>query len=155
MDPMQIEHVLESSEFFKGLEKTHLEKIASLCEVKTYEPGEHVFHQGDFAEHLYIIAEGHIFLERSMDLGVRKGSAIFGVLGKGRVLGCWSTLLDEPHALMSSASCQKPTQVLVIRGADLRKIMVSNTELGFFVLERLCLLLRDRIQGALGAMEKI
>ncbi len=155
MDPMDIGNVLERCEFFKGLEKEHIEKIAGLCQGREYQAGEFVFRQGDFGEHLYIIAEGHIFLQRSMDLGAHKGSAVIGVLGKGRVLGCWSTLLDEPHNLMSSAACQRPTTVLALRGTDLREMMVNNTALGFNVLERLCFLLRDRIEGAYGAMEKI
>jgi hypothetical protein len=56
---------------------------------------------------------------------------------------------------MSSAICQKPTTVLAIKGSDLRRIMISNTKLGFNLMERLCFLLRDRIQAAYGAMEKI
>ncbi|MBW1798212.1 MAG: Crp/Fnr family transcriptional regulator, partial [Deltaproteobacteria bacterium] len=97
----------------------------------------------------------HISLERSVDLGARKGSAVIGILGKGRVLGCWSTLLDEPHNLMSSAICRKQTKVVAVRGADLRDVMIGDAAFGFNVLERLCFLLRDRIQGAYGAMEKI
>jgi len=155
MDPIEIGKVLEGCEFFKGLEKKYIEKIAGLCQVREYQAGEFVFRQGDFGEHLYIIAEGHIFLQRSMDLGSHKGGAVIGVLGEGRVLGCWSTLLDEPHNLMSSASCQRPTTALALRGADLREMMVNNTALGFNVLEKLCFLLRDRIEGAYGAMEKI
>ena len=76
-------------------------------------------------------------------------------LGKGRFLGCWSTLLNEPHILMSSASCQKATTVISIMGADLREIMLSDFELGFRVMERLCFQLRDRIKAAYGAMEKV
>ena len=155
MDRSEIGDILERCEFFKGLEKSHIEKIAGLCQVETYKPGEHIFRQGDFGEHLYVIAEGHISLERSVDLGARKGSAVIGILGKGRVLGCWSTLLDEPHNLMSSAICRKPTRVVAIRGADLRDVMIGDATFGFNVLERLCFLLRDRIQGAYGAMEKI
>ena len=155
MDRSEVRHVIERCEFFRGLDKTHLSEIATLCQVQTYEPGEYVFSQGDFGEHLYIIAEGHIFLERSMDLGIRKGNAVLGVLGKGRVLGCWSTLLGEPHNLMSSAICQKPTRLVIIKGTDLRDMMVRNNELGFNLLEKLCFLLKDRIQGTLGAMEKI
>ena len=155
MENSEIHRVLESCEFFKGLELNHIEKIASLCQVDNYEPGEYIFRQGDFGEHLYIIATGHIFLERSMNLGMRKGSVVIGILGKGRVFGCWSTLLDEPHNLMCSATCQKPTTVVAMKGADLRNMMLSNVELGFNVLEKLCFLLRDRIQGAIGAMEKI
>ncbi|MCK4787195.1 MAG: Crp/Fnr family transcriptional regulator, partial [Desulfobacteraceae bacterium] len=74
---------------------------------------------------------------------------------KGRVFGCWSTLLGEPHNLMSSATCQKPTKIVTMKGTDLRNMMLNNTDLGFKVLEKLCFLLRDRIEGAYGAMEKI
>ena len=155
MERLKIEHAIEGSEFFRGLDRDYIEKIASLCQVQTFKPGEYVFCQGDSGEHLYIIANGHISLERSVDLGTRKGNAVIEVLGKGRILGCWSSLLGEPHNLMSSAICQKPTEVVAVKGTDLREMMVSDSELGFVLLERLCFLLRDRIQGAFGAMEKI
>ena len=151
----EIENVLENCEFFKGLEKASIEKIADLCQVETYEPGEYVFRQGDFGEQLYVIAEGHVFLERAIELGKGKGKVVIGILGKGRVFGCWSTLLGEPHNLMSSVTCQKPTKIVTMKGADLRNMMLNNTDLGFKVLEKLCFLLRDRIEGAYGAMEKI
>jgi len=155
MDRTDIEGVLEKCEFFKGLDRTDIGKIAELCDSESYEAGEYVFQQGDFGDHLYIIASGHVFLERSMDLGSRKGSVVIGALGRGRVLGCWSTLLGEPHFLMSSATCQKPTSVVSFRGSDLREMMLSNTALGLNVMEKFCFLLRDRIQAAYGALEKI
>jgi CRP/FNR family transcriptional regulator, cyclic AMP receptor protein len=155
MNKSEIALAVEGCEFFKGLEKDHIKRIAGLCRVEKYKNGEYIFRQGDFGENLYIVVQGHVFLERGMDMGEKKGRAVIGVLGRGRVLGCWSTLLGEPHNLMSSAVCQKPTVVLALNGAELREIMLSSAELGFNVLERLCFLLRDRIQGAYGAMEKI
>lgn len=155
MERSEIQRALEASEFFKGLEIPDIEKIASLCEVEIFEPGQTIFRQGDFGHRIYIIVEGLVFLERARDLGNRRGSVVIGMLGKGRVLGCWSTLLDEPHNLMSSAPCQKETKVIALEGARLRALMLSNPILGFNVLERLCFLLRDRIQGAYGAMERL
>lgn len=155
MDRPEMEHALSSSEFFKKLTKSEISKIADLCQVNTYKSGEYVFQQGDYGEHLYVIAEGYVHLERIVDLGERKGSVVIEALGKGRVLGCWSTLLGLPHILISSATCQKPTTIIALKGADLRQIMIGNTALGFNIMERLCFLLRDRIQAAYGAMEKI
>jgi len=155
MNHTEIEDALENCEFFKRLGKSEISEIVSLCRMRTYESGAYVFRQGDAGEHLYVIAQGHITLERAVDLGVRKGSVVIETLGKGRVLGCWSTLLDRPHILLSSATCRKPTTVVSIKGADLRAMMTDNTELGFNILERLCFLLRDRIQAAYGAMERI
>jgi CRP/FNR family cyclic AMP-dependent transcriptional regulator len=155
MDNSQIQDALEHCEFFKDLENNNIRTIANLCRIETFEAGEFVFQQGDFGDRVYIIVEGQVSLERSVDLGTRKGSAVIGMLGKGRVFGCWSTLLDEPHTLMCSAPCLKPTTVLMIKGVEIRRMMLENRELGFNILERLCFLLRDRIQSAYGAMEKI
>lgn len=155
MGPSEIVAVLENSEFFGGLNRDEIERIASLGHVEIYEAGESIFNQGDFGDKLCIIADGHVFLERSIDLGTRKGNAIIGLLGKGRALGCWSSLLGESHTLMSSAICRKPTKAVVIKAPALREMMLDNFQLGFKVLERLCFILRDRIQGAYGAMENI
>jgi len=155
MNRKEIEYALESCEFFGILGKDEISEIAGLCQVNTYRSCEYLFQQGDHGEHLYIIVQGRIHMERSIDLGKHKGNIVIEALGKGRVLGCWSTLLDIPHTLMSSAICQKPTTVMAIKGSDLRRIMIGNTELGFKLMEKLCFLLRDRIQAAYGAMEKI
>ena len=155
MDRSHILHVLESCELFSGLEKDDIEMIAALCKEKKYKAGEYIFRQGDFGEYLYVIADGNILLERSRTLGAAKGAAVIGVLGKGKALGCWSTLLGESCNHMASAACQKPTKVVAIQGADLRGMMVGSKEFGFRVLENLCFLLRDRIQGAYGAFERI
>ena len=155
MDHDEIKQILERCEFFKGLQEPYIKNIIGLCRIQNYEPGEYVFSQGDFGEYLYVIAEGHVSLERSMDLGTRKGNAVIGLLGKGRAMGCWSTLLGQPHTLMSSAVCRKPTTVVSIKGTALREIMMGNHDLGFSLMESLCFLLRDRLHGALGAMENI
>ncbi len=155
MEAEEICTVLLKCEFFENLGPEDIKRIAAICAEASFEPGEAVFQQGDYGEHLYVIASGQIALERSVDLGQRKGNVVIGSLGKGRVTGSWSTLLDERHVLMSSAICRKPTKVLAMKGADLRRIMVSNLSLGFNVMERFCFLLRDRIQAAYGAMEKI
>lgn len=155
MNSSEIEQALENCEFFKGMPPEEIRQIADICDVSNYQAGDFLFQQGDFGEHLYIIAKGHVTLERSINIGTRKGNVVIEALGKGRVLGCWSTLLAEPHILMSSANCQRPSRILVMQGARLRQMMTAKPRIGFHVLERLCFLLRDRIQAAYGAMEKI
>jgi CRP-like cAMP-binding protein len=155
METPEIEQVLQDSKFFRALDAHVIEEVSTLGRMRSFKGGEFIFQQGDFGEHIYIIAEGHVILERSTDLGTRKGRVVIDLLGKGRFLGCWSTLLGEPHVLMSSAACRKPTTVVCIKGSDLREIMVGDPKLGFCIIERLCFLLRDRIKAAYGAMEKI
>lgn len=151
----EIERALKGSGFFKELDDRVIQKIAGLGRVISLKGGEYVFRQGDLGAKIYIIVDGYVLLERATDLGARDGRVVIDALGKGRFLGCWSTLLNEPHVLMSSASCQKPTTVVSIDGAGLREMMLSDYALGFQIMERLCLQLRDRIQAAYGALEKV
>lgn len=155
MDRSEISLLLKNCEFFKGLQKDDIQEIADLCRVQAYAAGEHIFRQGDLGNRIYVVAEGHVFLERTVNLGPRQGSAVIGLIRKGRVFGCWSSLLDEKHTLMSSAICRKPTKVIIIKGSELRQIMLDNSEIGFHILESLCFLLRDRLRGVYQAMEEI
>jgi CRP/FNR family cyclic AMP-dependent transcriptional regulator len=155
MNHLEIEKALGSSELFRVLEESDIQKISGLCQEELYEPGQYVFRQGDFGDRICIIAEGKVYLERDVDVGTRKGNVVIGILGKGRVFGCWSTLLNAPHNLMSSACCRGPTKIVSLKGSALRAMMMSNTLLGFNILEQLCFLLRDRMQSMYGAMEKI
>ena len=151
----EIQSTLQSCGFLKNISKAHIDTISGFCDIDHYKAGTYVFRQGDFGEDLFIIVDGYVFLERAMDIGSHKGSVVIDALGKGRTLGCWSTLLDEPHVLLSSASCQKDSTVIRLKGRQLRKCMEEDTSFGFFMLERLCFLLRERIQAAYGAMDKI
>jgi CRP-like cAMP-binding protein len=155
MNTSEMEQALAKCQFFKGIDPKGLLQLVPLCKTQEYRAGEPIFQQGDFGEHLYVVVDGQVILERAIDLGARKGTVTIDTLGRGRLLGCWSTLLNEAHVLMSTAVCQKPTRVLVIRGADMRSLMMNEPQLGLTMMERLCFLLRDRIQAAYGALEKI
>lgn len=155
MESIDIEQTLAGCELFKGLEPIEIRKIAEICRVATYNKEDLIYRQGDFGEHLYVIAQGQVVLERSVDMGARKGQIVIATLGKGRVFGCWSTLLNEPHIMMLRTFCLTSATILEVEGAKLRDLMVRDHRFGFKVMEKLCFLLRERIQSAYGAMEKI
>jgi len=155
MDRHKIMDVLENCDLFRGMSSEEIKKITALCHLETYQQGESILNQGDSCGMLYIIEEGHVFLERIIDLGTKKGNIIISLLGKGKALGCWSTLLGHSHTLMAAARCRRSTRVIAINGLALREIMLSDPHLGFKILENLCFVLRDRIQGAYGALENL
>jgi CRP-like cAMP-binding protein len=155
MEISAVKKVLEECEFFKGLDRQQIESIAPICRACRYEAGESVYQQGGLGEDLHIVVEGQILLERAVSVGPRHGSVAVAMLGKGKIFGGWSTLLDERHTLMLSAVCRKPAVLVVLKGADLRRLMTGDIRLGFAVLERLCFLLRERLQLALGAIETL
>jgi len=155
MDAKKIADLLGDCDIFGELTRKDVEKIARLGHVESYKAGEQIFSQGDHCKDFWVITEGNVYLERAIDLGGRKGKATICILGKGRALGCWSSLLGQSHNLLSSAICQKPTTLVVINGHELRKMMIDDHELGFSIMQELCVLLVDRIKCAYGAMENI
>ena len=155
MDPSWIQDTIENCDFFKGLNTVELEGIIKLSQVQTYEAGEKILNHRELSDELYIIAAGYVFLEKSVGLDARKGNVTLSLLGKQRALGCWPTLLREVYPLMSSAICKEHTMVVFIGRAALREMMLSDFHLGLKVMEKLCSMFRDTLQGAYGAMEKI
>ena len=155
MQNSNIRDTLQSCGFLKNISPEHLETISAYCNIDQYAAGDYIFRQGDLGDDLFIIADGYVFLEHIMDIGSHKRSVVIDALGKGRTLGCWSTLLGEPLVLISSANCQKDSMVIRLKGRQLRKFMEEDTQFGFFLLERLSFLLREHILAAYGAMEKI
>ncbi len=155
MESAEIEEILAGCELFRGLDHNEIRNIAKICRVNTYDKGALVYQQGDFGENIYIIANGQVVLEKTVDMASREGRVVIATLGRGRVFGCWSTLLDEAHIMMLRPFCQTPATILVLNGAELRKDMLNDAHFEFKVMERLCFLLRERIQSAYGAMEKM
>jgi CRP-like cAMP-binding protein len=155
MESREIEQALAECEFFRDLAPGQILSIAAVCDLRRCRAGETVFSQGGSGEHLYVVADGLVFLERGGRLGPRRTAVTVAMLGKGKLLGGWSTLLGQPHTLMLSAICQKDSTLVAVKGAELRRLMTADIQLGFDVLEKLCFLLRERIQSTLGALENI
>jgi cAMP-binding proteins - catabolite gene activator and regulatory subunit of cAMP-dependent protein kinases len=85
--------VLVKCELLVTLSKEEIKPIISLCRNEQYQPGEAIFHQGDQGNKIYIIKEGQVSIERSVDLGDRKAQLNIAILGPGRALGSWLALL--------------------------------------------------------------
>lgn len=155
MDIPDIAKTLEACEFFKDLKPDQVARIAPICEILRLDAGDFVYRQGNAGEDLFIVAEGQVLLERAVSVGARRGSVAVAMLGRGKVFGGWSTLLNEAHVLMLSAVCRKPCVLVTFKGAELRRLMNGDIPLGFAILEKLCFLLRERLQLALGAIETL
>jgi len=151
----EVSSALLRCELFVKLTEKEIQPISSLCQIETYKPGEQIFNQGDQGSKIYIIKDGQVTLERVVDLGERKATVSIAILGRGRAFGCWSVLWEEAHNLMSSAVCNKKTQVISVEGLKLKDTLKNNPQVGYKVMERLAYLLGDRLRGAYGAMEKL
>jgi len=147
---------LRTSELFALLNQEEIQmltaSLATECEIEAYETGETIFEQGGHSAKLYIIIEGQVLLERSLNIGDKTSRWPLGLLGKGRAMG-WSALLYGPRYVTASAICQKPTRVISIEGTSLRSVLEKEPGVGFRVMDRLACMLGDRLRAAYNTME--
>ena len=153
-DPV-IFNVLKNCELFSALSEEEINSIVELGRIERFRQGDRIFSQGYRGNDLYVVKQGMVALERRASLGNRKITTRIAVLGGGRVFGCASSLLGEPHDIMTDAVCLKDAELAVINGTALRNILKTNTHVGFLILERFAYILRERLSGSYDAMEKV
>jgi len=159
---MEIETIIETlkkCEFFNHLTEDELHSIAKMGKIETYNTGDELFQQGNLGVNLYILSEGHISLYRQMKLGEsRKGIAsVYDARERPfrRLLGGWSALIGERHIQMCTARCNSPSKVVSIPTEDLRLFFEKDFEIRVKILEKLVLLLRDRLESSYSTMETL
>jgi CRP-like cAMP-binding protein len=159
MDIEKITEILRMCELFSELSDNELGSIASLGRIEKFEPGEKIYEQGSIGTKLYILSQGRVTLERKVDLGGRRVAKITVFALKEqtnrRLMGGWSALVGEQHVQMCSAVCERPTKVISMRCSDLRETIIKNSTIRIKILEKLILLLRDRIYSSYGAIETL
>ena len=147
---------LKSCELFRLLNEGEMQVLLSLlgdaCELNEYKGGDHIFDQGELSSRLYVIVEGQVLLQRSVDIGSKKAAWPLGLLGKGRAMG-WSATLYGPRYSTASAICQKPSQVIAIDGSHLRVVLEKQPRIGFKVMDSLACMLGERLKAAYNTME--
>jgi CRP-like cAMP-binding protein len=104
--------------------------------------GSILFEQGDRAEYLYIVVVGEVTIRYKPDDGppitvtrVKPG----GVVG-------WSAALGS-RFYTSAAECTTYSQMLLVRGRDLRELCEQHPETGILILERLAEVIAQRLKN--------
>jgi CRP/FNR family transcriptional regulator, cyclic AMP receptor protein len=155
----EITEILRTCELFCELSDNELKSLADLCQIEKFEAGDQIYEQGSIGTKLYILARGRATLERNIDLyGTRKAKVnVFSLIEQAnrRVMGSWYTLIGKQHVHMCSAICDKPTKIVSIRCSELRDTMVKDSKIRIKILEKLVLLLRDRIISSYEAIETL
>jgi CRP/FNR family cyclic AMP-dependent transcriptional regulator len=136
--------------FFTGLSAAEVQLLAPFFTPQTWVAGTIVFEQGDYAEYLYLVVTGELTIRYKpedgpmMNLTRVQPGGIFG----------WSAAMGNP-TYTSGAVCALDSEVLRIRGADLRMICDKHPELGQVILERLSAVIVQRQQGQQGRVNSM
>jgi CRP/FNR family cyclic AMP-dependent transcriptional regulator len=136
--------------FFNGLSAADIQHLEPFFAPQTWVAGTAVFDQGDYAEYLYLVVRGEVTIRYKPDDGpvmtvtrVQPGG-LFG----------WSAAMNNP-AYTSGAVCALDSEVLRIRGTDLRTLCEKHPELGKVILDRLAGVIAERKQSQQGQVTTI
>lgn len=159
MNTEQVVSVLRKCEIFSGLSEKELRSIASLAKIEKFNAGEVIYTQGSIGRKLYVLAQGQVVLERTMSLGGKRQATLPVFVQREnpsrRLMGGWSSLVGQDHVQMCTATCRKPTTVVTLSAAELNACISRDPMTRATVLERLVLLLRDRIASSYQEMEAL
>lgn len=131
----------EKLPFFQDLppEQSHvLEGLFSPCEFCS---GSILFEQGDPADYLYLVVSGEVMIHYKPDDGAKIPVAR---VREGGVVG-WSAALGNAF-YTSTAECTNSTQLLRVRGDELRNKCIQYPELSDVVLDRLASVIAMRLR---------
>lgn len=104
--------------------------------------GEVIFEQGDPADFLYLLLDGEVVVHFKPDDGP---ALVVAHIRPEGVVG-WSAALGS-RAYTSSAECATDCEMLQIRGEDLRQLCEQQPETGNLLLERLAVVIAERLRN--------
>ena len=107
---------------FAGVPADHVEALADRAGWRFLDAGEWLFHQGDPADELFIVAHGSIEL-----LTETPETVLHGIYARGEALGELSLLTGQPRS--ASARARRDTQLMCIGREDFERLL--ETQSGF------------------------
>ncbi len=140
---------LRRSPMFLGLSEAALARIAAMGQERTYGPGQYIFREGEASTELYVLRDGRVALEMSLQIGradVSGRKAFIAVMGPSDCFG-WSALVPPHHFTMSAVAVQQST-VLAIDGPALQALIADEPQVGVLLLDRLNQVISNRLTEA-------
>jgi CRP-like cAMP-binding protein len=132
--------ILEQVPLFQGLNPVQVQLLRPLFTPVDRHTGSILFDQGDPAEYLYLVVVGEITIRYKPDDGP---VIMVARIRPGGVAG-WSAALGN-RVYTSGAICSDHTQMLRVRGRDLRKLCENYPDTGAIILDRLACIIAERL----------
>lgn len=136
---------------FSELPEPLLKEIAAISAEAAYKKGEFIFREGEKADKLHFLIDGSVALlvnltSRPESVTVSFISAPFQSFG-------WSGVVP-PHNYTSSAKCDEDSHVFMISAEPFMKLLEKNPEAGFKVMQRITVIIADRLRNSRQALLK-
>lgn len=140
MDQSRLANVLGGLPFAALFSSEGLEAVAQMAEHRVAKAGDVLFREGEVHPFFYLVVSGQVILE--MCIPARFCSRIL-TLGPGDIVA-WSALLGGGR-MTATATCQEPTELIVVDGQKLLALCDTDHDLGYQVMRELASALSRRL----------
>lgn len=123
-------YVLARAPYFVGLGEAELDRIDRLMQTGSWAAGDYLYHAGDRADSLYVVAEGRVRLSQVTADGTE---TVSDILVPGELFGAMDSV-GEPYHLQS-ASALVGSCTLRIGQGDFREVLASQPRVALRVLD--------------------
>ena len=138
-----IENLSAAHPFLAGMSKHQVELLASCGTFKRFGEGEFIFRMGEPANGLYLITDGAVSIEGSVD---EHGAITTETLMAGEPLG-WSWLFP-PYQWHYHARATQPTSAVFFDGERLHQFCNEDLTLGHELFKRMSQVMVRRLQSS-------
>ena len=129
-------------QIFQGLTPAQIARFAPLFRPYEFQTDQTIFMQGDRAKSLYVVIEGEaVVIYKPYD-----GPELVVAKIKPQGVVGWSAALGSPF-YTSSVKCLVDCLLLQVDSSDLRNLCSTDAEAGAVILERLAVVIAERLRN--------
>lgn len=138
--------IVEPVGFFKGLDRSVIETIARVAQVKSYDRDEYIFGEGDEPDWFCALVKGKVKIVRHSPSG---RDVIIDIMDPGQIFGEVAVYDGEPYPASAVTSVQ--SDILRIRRSDFLRLVMENAVIGLKIVE----VLARRLRGAAATISSL
>lgn len=130
--------ILKKASLFAQMSEATLAQIEAIGQSKSYLPGTFIFHEGEPADHLYVLAEGRVRLRMG-----EEGQVAYVLSNPGEIFG-WASMANHPEYTLS-AQCVLPVHSVRFESRKLLRVLEADAPSGLIFFRRLSELMGQRL----------
>ena len=133
-----------NADLLQGLDPHEAERVLALGKRMVLTTGAELFHLGDTAECIYLVARGRVRLTLPMQVRSREEDILVEERSSGQTVG-WSALIP-PYRFTLTASSPLETEVIALSREALNQYFAAHPETGYAVSLNLSSVIGQRLR---------
>jgi CRP/FNR family cyclic AMP-dependent transcriptional regulator len=142
--------VLRTLQIFSGLSNDELERVAELCEEKTYVSAEQIFREGEPGNRLFVVIEGEVRISRQIP---GAGEEALAVLKAGSMFG--EMAVFDRSERSTDAISHGGTRVITISRAEFEMLLDFHRDIAYKVLWSVVRVLSSRLRATNDSLRSV